>query len=431
MLATSSHATAATSDFSPRTSLLRQTLSLNATSSIPGAPIQNSFRAPSLVATSTPPTTASTPSTTLPTHLSATTSPSILRYALEAVLTNMVSRRNGMSVGAFYFQGDVGVLEGDEREVVGGIPLVIIGLRERETPTSTFAPPSTAHDGSTVATALNELANVMSESTATIESTPFSPMNSPNNDVTSNPIPPQDPPLAPPPSAASLDAEDASNSPSQGWLMYIIGGPQTADALEQLNDRPITAEQQNIARTQLFEIRGQYTLILRDGATELSDSLPPPDASDSTPTNPANAANPFRFPNSFAAILSSLLTEASDTPLTSGTPTLDRYEMFHRLADFLGPARPRNISKDTVERLLPATTIAVHLKSPLLEVSLAHAPPCPICLVKYQAVDSIRVLPCDHYFHTPCIDAWVCGHVNNCPLCRSDAAVEASTSLDP
>ena len=42
---------------------------------------------------------------------------------------------------------------------------------------------------------------------------------------------------------------------------------------------------------------------------------------------------------------------------------------------------------------------------------------CPICLLEYADGDELRVLPCNHYMHTQCLDAWL---VNNpsCPSCR-------------
>jgi len=42
---------------------------------------------------------------------------------------------------------------------------------------------------------------------------------------------------------------------------------------------------------------------------------------------------------------------------------------------------------------------------------------CPICLVDYEDGDELRVLPCNHFMHKTCLDAWL---VNNpsCPTCR-------------
>jgi len=42
---------------------------------------------------------------------------------------------------------------------------------------------------------------------------------------------------------------------------------------------------------------------------------------------------------------------------------------------------------------------------------------CPICLLDYSEGDELRVLPCNHFMHKSCLDAWL---VNNpsCPTCR-------------
>lgn len=42
---------------------------------------------------------------------------------------------------------------------------------------------------------------------------------------------------------------------------------------------------------------------------------------------------------------------------------------------------------------------------------------CPICLIDYVDGDEIRTLPCEHGFHTACVDAWL-GNNASCPACR-------------
>ena len=44
---------------------------------------------------------------------------------------------------------------------------------------------------------------------------------------------------------------------------------------------------------------------------------------------------------------------------------------------------------------------------------------CKICLVEYEAGDSIRRIPCLHSFHVDCVDAWLANH-RTCPICRAD-----------
>jgi hypothetical protein len=44
---------------------------------------------------------------------------------------------------------------------------------------------------------------------------------------------------------------------------------------------------------------------------------------------------------------------------------------------------------------------------------------CPICFGEYDSANvEVRQLPCRHYFHPECIDAWLVRD-NTCPLCKS------------
>lgn len=42
---------------------------------------------------------------------------------------------------------------------------------------------------------------------------------------------------------------------------------------------------------------------------------------------------------------------------------------------------------------------------------------CSICMGPYTAGEVIRVLPCKHEFHAPCIDEWI-KVSNRCPMCK-------------
>ena len=51
---------------------------------------------------------------------------------------------------------------------------------------------------------------------------------------------------------------------------------------------------------------------------------------------------------------------------------------------------------------------------------------CPICLLVYEAGESVRKLPgCGHLFHAPCVDKWLARSAT-CPVCRHD--LEPTTS---
>ncbi|KAK3387677.1 hypothetical protein B0H63DRAFT_163293 [Podospora didyma] len=45
---------------------------------------------------------------------------------------------------------------------------------------------------------------------------------------------------------------------------------------------------------------------------------------------------------------------------------------------------------------------------------------CSICTEDFTVGEDVRVLPCDHKFHPPCIDPWLINVSGTCPLCRLD-----------
>ncbi|KAJ5396361.1 uncharacterized protein N7487_010664 [Penicillium crustosum] len=56
---------------------------------------------------------------------------------------------------------------------------------------------------------------------------------------------------------------------------------------------------------------------------------------------------------------------------------------------------------------------------------------CSLCLEEFSSVSIFRRLPCEHYFHQPCIDKWVCKRDASCPLCRKTFYDLCSTASVP
>lgn len=64
----------------------------------------------------------------------------------------------------------------------------------------------------------------------------------------------------------------------------------------------------------------------------------------------------------------------------------------------------------------PAAVLAESQAEPLGEEHLG----CSICTEDFLVGEDVRVLPCDHKFHPPCIDPWLVNVSGTCPLCRLD-----------
>lgn len=50
---------------------------------------------------------------------------------------------------------------------------------------------------------------------------------------------------------------------------------------------------------------------------------------------------------------------------------------------------------------------------------------CPICYTDYCSGDHLKCLPCDHIFHTPCIEEWLKKKAK-CPMCNKEIKSEES-----
>jgi hypothetical protein len=117
-------------------------------------------------------------------------------------------------------------------------------------------------------------------------------------------------------------------------------------------------------------------------------------------------------------------SETEELNNSIGAANHSNYELFLRLAELIGPARPRHVPLDAVDRALPAVKY-IALKSS----RVVGDETCRICLTDYERDDDVRPLQCDHLFHKYCIDTWLSKHVNSCPLCRQKAVVESDGTV--
>lgn len=55
---------------------------------------------------------------------------------------------------------------------------------------------------------------------------------------------------------------------------------------------------------------------------------------------------------------------------------------------------------------------------------------CSVCLSQFEAGDRVRKLPCEHEFHSSCIDRWLLSMNQTCPCCRLNVCEHASKTSE-
>lgn len=133
------------------------------------------------------------------------------------------------------------------------------------------------------------------------------------------------------------------------------------------------------------------------------------------------------------------LSPYSHADLSSPDSATENYEALLSLAERLGEAKPRGLTRAEVEQL-PSYKFNA-------ETHQSDQTNCVVCMCDFEALQSLRVLPCSHEFHSKCIDKWLkvsrtkiiqiivssrlygiiqnlsfCFQSNRtCPICRGDA----------
>ncbi|XP_073088654.1 RING finger protein 44 isoform X3 [Manis javanica] len=92
---------------------------------------------------------------------------------------------------------------------------------------------------------------------------------------------------------------------------------------------------------------------------------------------------------------------------------MENYEALLNLAERLGDAKPRGLTKGDIEHL---PSYRFNPDSHQSEQTL-----CVVCFSDFEARQLLRVLPCNHEFHTKCVDKWLKAN-RTCPICRADAS---------
>ncbi|XP_078033118.1 ring finger protein murashka isoform X2 [Augochlora pura] len=105
-------------------------------------------------------------------------------------------------------------------------------------------------------------------------------------------------------------------------------------------------------------------------------------------------------------------SQAELSSLSVSDSATENYEALLTLAERLGEAKPRGMTRAEVEQL-PSYKFNA-------ETHQGDQTNCVVCMCDFEALQSLRVLPCSHEFHSKCIDKWLRSN-RTCPICRGDA----------
>ncbi|PVV00916.1 hypothetical protein BB560_004684 [Smittium megazygosporum] len=85
------------------------------------------------------------------------------------------------------------------------------------------------------------------------------------------------------------------------------------------------------------------------------------------------------------------------------------------------PILPLINTTELKEKHIPGTTLELENEASQHELEEASKPKlidCSFCMEKIKPTDSVRVIPCFHFFHATCLDPWLLQFGNHCPTCR-------------
>lgn len=93
-------------------------------------------------------------------------------------------------------------------------------------------------------------------------------------------------------------------------------------------------------------------------------------------------------------------TPSSASSTTAGSAESENYEALLSLAERLGDAKPRGLTRQQLDQLPSYRFTAVEQPS-------AQLSSCVICMCDFEQRQTLRVLPCSHQFHAKCVDKWL------------------------
>lgn len=100
---------------------------------------------------------------------------------------------------------------------------------------------------------------------------------------------------------------------------------------------------------------------------------------------------------------------------------VENYEALLNLAERLGDAKPKGLTKPEIEQLPSYRFNKENHNSDMDQTS------CVVCMCDFENRQLLRVLPCSHEFHAKCVDKWLKTN-RTCPICRADTTAEVTQS---
>jgi len=91
----------------------------------------------------------------------------------------------------------------------------------------------------------------------------------------------------------------------------------------------------------------------------------------------------------------------------------ENYEALLNLAERLGDAKPKGLVKSDIDQLVSYTYSE--------DTKQTDQTLCVICMCDFENGQNLRVLPCNHEFHTKCVDKWLKTN-RTCCICRADVS---------
>ncbi|XP_071494747.1 E3 ubiquitin-protein ligase RNF38-like [Diadema setosum] len=115
------------------------------------------------------------------------------------------------------------------------------------------------------------------------------------------------------------------------------------------------------------------------------------------------------------------VTQGFPVELETDDAEVENYEALLNLAERLGEAKPRGLSKANIDQL-PS-----YRYNPETPRTINDQTCCVVCMSDFETRQTLRVLPCSHEFHARCVDKWLKSN-RTCPICRADASEITSQS---